>query len=219
MPQPEAAGDCAVPVRGRVLLKAFDGEIICMCFLMDLATPSIPPTGRAGLDPPPALGLVLPPSRRCDMVHQMIRLVQRLHANKRIMHGNLKLENMVLLDDHDHDQGQGQQLWLCDFAKGRFLTERTRASGNGEFAGNDEGLKERQRRGVTIDVDEVDDPEALITFRPKGFCTSSGYWHTDFGVYGSIEANEGCRDNNKVPSMNWLYMDWGNKSGHLCFDN
>ncbi len=54
----KAAGACAIPVRGRVMLKlASDGDVDCMGFLMDLATPITVPTGPA---PPPAP--VLPPS-------------------------------------------------------------------------------------------------------------------------------------------------------------
>ncbi len=133
-------------------------------------------------------------------MHQMIRLVQRLHA-KRIVHGgDLKLENMLL-------DNQGQ-LRLCDFAEGRYVDEDERVwegsstwhykspyrllraermgrdpapptiedglYGLGlsiwhlytgkmphvDMAGDDVGLKERQRKGETVDVTKVDDPEA-----------------------------------------------------------
>jgi len=195
----KAAGDCAVPFRGRVMLKTHDGTIMCMGFLMDLANPLTVPTGPA----PPAAA-VLPPSRRRDIMHQMIRLVQRLHA-KGIVHGDVKLENMLL-------DGQGQ-LRLCDFAEGRYAGEDERVwegcstwhyespnrllraermgmdpppptaeddlyglglsiwhlytgqMPNGDLAGDDEGLKERQRRGETVDVASVDDPEAREIIR------------------------------------------------------
>lgn len=88
-----------------MLKSASDGEIIYMGFLMDVAAPIIVPSGPAP---------VLPPSRRRDLMHQMIWLVQRLHA-KRIVHGDLKLENMLL-----DDQGN---LRLCDFAEGRYVDE------------------------------------------------------------------------------------------------
>ncbi|SPQ27196.1 319c3ad1-af28-4f30-b098-62a853082285 [Thermothielavioides terrestris] len=101
----KAAGDCAIPVRGRVMLKSYDGEIICMGFLMDLATPLIVPWGPA---PPPAA--VLPPNRHRDIMHQMIRLIERLHA-ERIVHGDVRLENMLL-------DSQGE-LRLCDFGTAR----------------------------------------------------------------------------------------------------
>ncbi|KAK4101798.1 hypothetical protein N658DRAFT_495733 [Parathielavia hyrcaniae] len=206
----KAAGDCAVPVRGRVMLKAFDGEIICMGFLMDLATPIIAPSGLA---PPPAA--VVPPSQRRDLMHEMVRLVQRLHESRRFVHGDLKLENMVLLDS-DHDDDDQGRLRLCDFAEGRYVGEDERVWAeasysstwhyespgrlrrgeqmgmdpapptieddlyglglsiwyfytgrvlNGDLAGDDLGLKERQREGGTIDVDEVDDPEAREILR------------------------------------------------------
>ncbi|KAK3293174.1 kinase-like domain-containing protein [Chaetomium fimeti] len=105
----KAAGDCAIPVRGRVMTKVFNGDIACMGFLMDLATPIIAPTGPA---PPPAL--VLPPSQRRDIMYQMVSAVQRLHT-KRVVHGDLKLENMLL-------DNQGK-LRLCDFAEGRYVDE------------------------------------------------------------------------------------------------
>ncbi|KAK4249120.1 kinase-like domain-containing protein [Corynascus novoguineensis] len=104
-----AAGDCAVLVRGRVLLKAFNGNIICMGFLMDLETPITVLTG-----PAPPLAPVLPPSRRRNIMYQMIRLVQCLHA-KGIVHGDLKLENMLL-------DNQGK-LRLFGFAQGRYMSE------------------------------------------------------------------------------------------------
>ncbi|KAL2199412.1 NACHT domain-containing protein [Corynascus similis CBS 632.67] len=91
-----------------MLKSASDGEIIYMGFLMDVAAPIIVPSGQAP---------VLPPSRRRDLMHQMIWLVQRLHA-KRIVHGDLKLENMLL-----DDQGN---LRLCDFAEGRYVDEDER---------------------------------------------------------------------------------------------
>lgn len=192
----KAAGDCAIPVRGRVMFKsASAGDIICMGFLMDLATSITIPTGPAPL---PALDLSSSSQRR-DIMHQMIWLVQRLHT-KGIVHGDLKLENMLL-------DNQGK-LRLCDFAKGRYVDEDERVwdgcstwhyespnrllrgermgmdpapptieddlYGLGlsiwhlytgkmpheDMAGDDEGLKERQRKGETVDVAKIDDPEA-----------------------------------------------------------
>ncbi|KAH6848163.1 kinase-like domain-containing protein [Chaetomium sp. MPI-CAGE-AT-0009] len=193
----KAAGDCAIPVRGRVMIKVFNGDIDCMGFLMDLATPLTCPPG-----PPPAP--VLSPSRRRDIMHQMVSTVQRLHA-KRIVHGDLKLENMVL-------DNQGK-LRLCDFAEGRYVDEdegvwdgmstwhcespnrllRGEQMGidpsppiieddlyglglsiwqlytgkipHGDTAGDDVGLKEKQRKGETVDIAEVDDPEAREIIR------------------------------------------------------
>ena len=205
----KAAGDCAIPVRGRVMLKsASDGDIDCMGFLMDLATPMTVPTG-----PAPALAPALPSSRRRDIMHQMIRLVQRLHA-KRIVHGDLKLENMLL-------DNQGK-LRLCDFAEGRYVDEDERVwEGNStwhyespnrllrgermgrdpapptieddlyglglsiwhlytgkmpheDMAGDDVGLKGRQRKGETVDVAKVDDPEAREIIR--GLLRRGGAW-------------------------------------------
>jgi hypothetical protein len=97
----KAAGDCTIPVCGRVLNKPRieTGEMYFCGFMMDLATP-VPTT--------------LPPSQRHDTMHQMIGTVERLHA-KRIIHGDMKLENMLL-------DNQGK-LRLCDFAEGRYVDE------------------------------------------------------------------------------------------------
>jgi serine/threonine protein kinase len=190
----KAAGDCAIPLRGRVLMKFphMDG-IDFRGFLMDLVTPIIAPDGPA---PPPAL--VVPLSGRRELVDQMVSVVQRLHA-RGIVHGDLKLENMLV-------DGQGR-VRLCDFAEGRYVNEDeevwegittwhyespgrllrgermerdpppptveddlyglglsiwalyTGKIPNGDWAGDDLGLKERQRKGETVDVVEVDDPD------------------------------------------------------------
>ncbi len=94
----KAAGDCAMAVGGKVLSMA--GGSLSFCgFLMELAAP-VPST--------------LPPPQRRDIMHQMIRAVQRLHA-RRIIHGDMKLNNMLV-------DGQGR-LRLCDFAEGRYVDE------------------------------------------------------------------------------------------------
>jgi hypothetical protein len=182
----KAAGDCAIPVRGRVLGKSTvgTGSVFFYGFLMDLAAP-IPKT-------------LSPPQRR-DIMHQMIRTVQELHA-KRIVHGDIKLENMLL--------DSCGKLRLCDFAEGRYLDEdesvwegnstwhfespnrlrRGEQLGHGlpppiieddlyglglsiwqlytgrtpheDMVNDDLGLKERQRNGQTVNVGEVGVPEA-----------------------------------------------------------
>lgn len=183
----EAAGDCAIPVRGKVLGKPTirDRNVFFHGFMMDLATPIIPTT--------------LPPSQRGDIMHQMIRTVQRLHT-KRIIHGDVKLENMLL-------DNQGK-LRLCDFGEARYVDEdehlwegnstwhfespnrllRGRRCGRDpppplieddlyglglsiwqlytgkipheDIAGDDLDLKERQENGETVDVALVSDQEA-----------------------------------------------------------
>ncbi|KAK4242998.1 kinase-like domain-containing protein [Corynascus novoguineensis] len=77
----KAAGECAIPVRGRLLNKQGD-HVNIEGFMMDLATPIPQAT---------------------------------LHNNKRIIHGDIKPENM-LLDSHG-------RLRLCDFAEGRYMDE------------------------------------------------------------------------------------------------
>ncbi len=194
----KAAGDCAIPARGKVLSKSAigNGEIVFSGFLMDLATPLVP----AGF----------PPSQRREIMHQMIGTIQRLHA-KGLVHGDLKLENM-LLDHHG-------VLRLCDFAEGRYVGEDKHVwEGNStmhfespnrllraqqfgrepppptveddlyglglsiwqlytgripheDIIGDDLDLRERQRRGETVDVAVVRDQEArdiIIRLLRKG---------------------------------------------------
>jgi serine/threonine protein kinase len=132
-------------------------------------------------------------------MRQIIHTVQRIHV-KRIIHGDVKLENMLL-----NSQGR---LRLCDFGEARCEDEEEHLwEGNstwhfespnrlrrgermgwdpapptgeddlyglglsiwqlytgkvphGDIAGDDLGLKERQRYGETVDVAEIDDLEA-----------------------------------------------------------
>ncbi|KAK3297363.1 kinase-like domain-containing protein [Chaetomium fimeti] len=184
----KAAGDCAIPVYGKVIgkPKIGNGSLYFYGFIIDLATPiSTPGT--------------VPPSQRRSIMHQMIRIVERLHT-KHIIHGDVKLENMLL-------DNQGR-LRLCDFCEGRYIDEDERIwdgawtmhfeSPNrlqraqqserslppptveddmyglglsvwqlytgkiphGDVVGDDLELKERQRQGQTVDVGIVQDPEA-----------------------------------------------------------
>jgi hypothetical protein len=178
-----AAGECAVKVRGRVMGK-YPSGIDFRGFLMDLGTPILKP---------------LPPSECRDLMHQMVSVVRKLH-DKGIVHGDMKLENMLL-----DNQGKVR---LCDFGEARYVDEDEAIweghstwhyeSPNrlvrGERLGQDPpppiieddlyslglsiwelytgkitfedlrmddmGLKEKQREGETVDVDEVHDPEA-----------------------------------------------------------
>lgn len=184
----QAAGDCAIPVRGKVLGKPRigNGEIFFYGFIMDLATP-IPTTS-------------LPPLRRRDIIDQMIRTVERLHAERGIIHRDIKPENMLL-------DNQGI-LRLCDFGEGRYVDEdehvwdgsstwhfespnrllRGQQFGrhpppptieddlyglglsiwqlytgripHEDIAGDDPDLKERQRNGETVNVAAIHDQEA-----------------------------------------------------------
>lgn len=100
----KAAGDCAMSVHGKVFDKSeLTGrlEVILYGYIMDLGTP-LPKTE------------VLSPSQRRDLMYQMIQVLQQLH-DKEIIHGDIKLEN-VLLDD----QGKVR---FCDFAEGRYVSE------------------------------------------------------------------------------------------------
>ncbi|AEO71252.1 uncharacterized protein THITE_2123440 [Thermothielavioides terrestris NRRL 8126] len=183
----KAAGDCAIPVCGKVIgkLNIGNGRLYFDGFIMDLATP---------LSAPGAV----PPSQRRSIMHQMIHVVERLHT-RGIVHGDVKLENMLL-----DNQGLVR---LCDFGEGRYVDEdervwhgattmpfeslnrlqRAEESGrdpsppiveddmfglglsiwqlhtgetpHGEFADDDIELKERQRKGQTVDVAAVQDPE------------------------------------------------------------
>ncbi len=99
-----AAGDCSIPVRGRVLSR--DGyknrTIYFEGFLMDCATPLL--LASSGFSP----------SQRRDVMQQMIGTIERLHA-KGIIHGDMKLEN-ILLDERG-------VVRLCDFGEGRYVEE------------------------------------------------------------------------------------------------
>ncbi|KAL2201122.1 kinase-like domain-containing protein [Corynascus similis CBS 632.67] len=184
----KAAGDCAIPVHGKVISKPKigNGKLHFYGFIMDLATPiSTPGT--------------VPPSQRRTIMHQMIRIVERLHS-KRIIHGDVKLENM-LLDYHG-------QVRLCDLGEGRYIDEderlwngsstkhfespnrlqRARQTGrdpppptieddmyglglsiwqlhtggipHGDIAGDTLELEGRQEKRQTVNVAAVQDPEA-----------------------------------------------------------
>ncbi len=194
-----AAGDCAIPVRGRVLsrLRNWDDRLVFYGFMMDLGTPicNVPVEERGGV------------------MQQMISVMERLHA-KGIVHGDVKLENMLLTSEG--------MVRFCDFGEGRYVDEDERVwEGNtmwdfespnrlrraeavgrepappvveddlyglglsiwqlytggvphGETAWDDLGLKERQRRGETVDVSVVEDLEAREIIR--GLLRGGGAW-------------------------------------------
>ncbi|KAK4237368.1 kinase-like domain-containing protein [Achaetomium macrosporum] len=176
----KAAGDCAMPVRGKVLFKPAyknrEGHIYFHGFMMDRAAPIQPDT--------------LSPSQRRDLMHLMIHIVHRLHNDKRIIHGDMKLQNMLV-------DNQGK-LRLCDFAEARYVDEdkslwegictwhyqspnrRVRVEQLGYYPPpptiEDDlfglGLSIREMYRETVDVAQVDDPEAreIIT----GFLRQGG---------------------------------------------
>ncbi|KAK3900092.1 hypothetical protein C8A05DRAFT_46004 [Staphylotrichum tortipilum] len=181
----QAAGDCAIPMHGSVLGKPKgDSRLFFYGFTMDLATPIV--------------SAAVPLSQRRGIMHQMIAVVERLHA-KGIVHGDVKLENMLL-----NDEGVVR---LCDSGEGRYVEdehlwegrttwyfvspnrlargERSRQdppppvleddlyglglsiwqlytgeTPHGEAAGDDIELKEKQRKGETVDAAAVLDQEA-----------------------------------------------------------
>ncbi|KAH6847122.1 kinase-like domain-containing protein [Chaetomium sp. MPI-CAGE-AT-0009] len=186
----KAAGDCAIPVCGKVISKMTspNGSFAFYGFIMDLATPISAPGS-------------VPPSQRRSIMHQMIRIVERLHA-KGIIHGDVKLEN-ILLDNQGlvrlGDFGEGryvdedEQIWIWEGATTQHIEspnrlQRAEQSGHdpsppiveddmyglglaiwqlytgemphAEYAMDDMELKERQRKGETVDVAAVQDPEA-----------------------------------------------------------
>lgn len=97
----KAAGDCAIKAHGRVLCKIPpDGTISFQGFFMDLATP--------------VSYLMTTPMQRRQIIREMIEAIESLHE-KGIIHGDVKLENM-LLDAEGH-------LRLCDFEEGLFEDE------------------------------------------------------------------------------------------------
>ncbi|KAH6621466.1 kinase-like domain-containing protein [Chaetomium sp. MPI-SDFR-AT-0129] len=182
----KAAGDCAIPVHGKVLQKTKCDKIFFHGFIMDLATPMATPGA-------------VPPSQRRTVMHQMIGIVEQLHS-KGIIHGDVKLDNMLL----DHDG----QVRLCDFGEARYIHEderlwegrttwafespnrwqRAQETGReppppdieddmyglglsiwqlytgefpfGEIACDTTELEEMQKKRETVNVAEVQDPEA-----------------------------------------------------------
>lgn len=97
----KAAGDCAIKTCGRVLSKMpSNGMIEYEAYFMDLAT-SLSHTATTSI-------------LRTQIIQQMVEVIETLH-NKHIVHGDMKLENM-LLDTEGHVK-------LCDFDVGRFEDE------------------------------------------------------------------------------------------------
>lgn len=96
----KAAGDCAIKTHGRVLSRMSNGTIDYEGYFMDLATPLSHATTTS--------------ATRKQIIQEMIDIVQTLH-NKHIIHGDVKLENM-LLDAQGHVK-------LCDFDEGLFEDE------------------------------------------------------------------------------------------------
>ncbi|KAH8747328.1 kinase-like domain-containing protein [Diaporthe sp. PMI_573] len=96
-----AAGDCAIKTHGRVLSKMPSNGIIDYDgYFMDLATPLSHFTTTS--------------TQRKQLIQEMVQVIGALH-NKHIIHGDVKLENM-LLDAEGHVK-------LCDFEEGRFEDE------------------------------------------------------------------------------------------------
>lgn len=96
-----AAGDCAIKTHGRVLSKMpLNGMIDYDGYFMDLATPLSHATTT--------------PTQRKHIIPDMVKVIEALHG-KHIIHGDVKLENM-LLDTEGHVK-------LCDFEEGLFEDE------------------------------------------------------------------------------------------------
>lgn len=96
-----AAGDCAIKTHGRVLLKTTSDETICFQgYFMDLATP----LSHANTMP----------TQRKHIIREMVEVIEALH-DKHIIHGDVKLENMLL-------DAEGR-VKLCDFEEGLFEEE------------------------------------------------------------------------------------------------
>lgn len=96
-----AARDCAIKTHGRMLLKIPSDGMICFeGYFMDLATPFSHATTT--------------PTQRKQILQEMVEVIEALHS-KHIIHGDVKLENM-LLDAEGHVK-------LCDFEEGLFEDE------------------------------------------------------------------------------------------------
>ncbi|KAG8158010.1 hypothetical protein KVR01_012282 [Diaporthe batatas] len=95
-----AAGDCAIKTHGRVLNRVPEGTIYFDGYFMEMATPLSHATTSS--------------ANRKQAIREMIEAIKTLH-NRHIIHGDVKLENM-LLDAEGHVK-------LCDFEEGLFEDE------------------------------------------------------------------------------------------------
>lgn len=55
--------------------------------------------------------------------------------------------------------------------------------------------------------------------RSVGPCQSWNIWISDFGSYGMLNANDGCRNDPGPPGMQSICWDWGNGRGHFYYVN
>lgn len=97
------AGSCSVKPIGRVMMEdPVTGRVTTTGIMMDLEKPFNCST--------------ISPDQRPTLAKEMIHLVHRLHQTYRIVHGDIKPENMLLtLSDN--------RLVLCDFAESRTLDD------------------------------------------------------------------------------------------------
>ncbi|KAK4252164.1 kinase-like domain-containing protein [Corynascus novoguineensis] len=101
----KAAGDCSVTPVSRVMEKPINGSGMLMPsgLIMELATP---------------FNFKLVPPEECKAVmDEMVGLVERLHSEFRIVHGDIKPANFLRCRDG--------KLRLCDFDSARFIADET----------------------------------------------------------------------------------------------
>lgn len=129
-----AAGDCAVKVLQTVFRRTADGAVYQHGIIMPLETPLAFKTVRI--------------SDKKAIVDQMISVVNELHEAHKIVHGDIKADNMLICSDG--------RLRLTDFAEAREVGEDP-SLWNGQTTANYEAPNRISHEAPTI----VDDLYAL----------------------------------------------------------
>lgn len=97
-----AAGECSITPYGRSMMRDRLGMVFTQGILMEVGIPIEPKA--------------LDSEQRKDLVSQMISIVRILHEKKRVVHGDIKLSNMLL-------RAADGKLCLSDFCEGRKIDD------------------------------------------------------------------------------------------------
>jgi Protein kinase domain len=130
------AGSCSVKPLGRVLMRdKCTGKIEVTGIIMDLEE-------KFDWD-------AVPPDQRATTANQMIRVVHELHHTHRVIHGDIRPENMLI-------RCSDNQITLCDFAEARGIDDDPNL-----WEGWDPSHYAAPSRGHAIPPTVVDDLYAL----------------------------------------------------------